>query len=84
MIKENIAMKSRSFDTSTFVVMSITMVLFVGAIFIKGITHDLLLETGVFLVSVKLMIMSYKNGKLNDEMKNELNEIKELIRNTKK
>jgi hypothetical protein len=84
MIKEDITMKSKSFDTSTFVVMIITMVLFVGAIFIKGITHDLLLETGVFLVSVKLMIMSYKNGKSNAEMKIELNEIKELIRNTKK
>ncbi len=28
----------------------------------KGLTHDLFLETGVFLVSVKIIAMSYKNG----------------------
>ena len=33
---------------------------FVIALFEKGFTHDLLLEAGVFLVSVKLVIMSYK------------------------
>jgi hypothetical protein len=68
-------------DKSTMVVMVMTLVLFVGAIFLKGITHDLLLESGVFLVSVKLMIMSYKNGKSNEELKGEMKEIKELLKN---
>jgi len=49
-------------DWATLLVMSITLVLFVAAVFFKGLTHDLLLEAGVFLVSVKLIIMSYKNS----------------------
>jgi hypothetical protein len=72
--------RSTLLDTSTFVVMTVTLALFIGAIFIKGFTHDLLLEAGVFLVSVKLMLMSYKNGKTNEALKNELKEMKELLK----
>lgn len=43
-------------------VVVVTFVLFVAAIFIKGLGHDLLLEAGVFLVSVKLILMAYKNS----------------------
>ncbi|NQV83217.1 MAG: hypothetical protein HQ494_05300 [Rhodospirillales bacterium] len=32
------------------------------ALFLKGLTHDLLLEEAGFLVSVKLIIMVYKNN----------------------
>jgi len=32
------------------------------ALFTKGFTHDILLEAGVLLVSVKLIIMAYKNS----------------------
>jgi hypothetical protein len=70
-------------DTGTLAVMLITLALFVAAVFIKGFTHDLLLETGVFLVSVKLIIMSYKNEKSNEELKNELKEIKQMLKNKK-
>ena len=55
-------MKVRAlFDPGSLVVIAITLVLFVWALFEKGLTHDLLLEAGVFMVSVKLIIMSYKN-----------------------
>jgi hypothetical protein len=47
-------------DVGTQLTLAITFVLFVVALFEKGLTHDLLLEAGVFLVSVKLVIMSYK------------------------
>ena len=40
----------------------LTLALFVVALFVKGLTHDLLLEAGVFLVSVKLVLMNYKNS----------------------
>lgn len=40
-----------------------TLVLFIVALFVKGFTRDLLLEAAVFLVSVKLIIMSYTNSK---------------------
>jgi len=39
----------------------ITFVLFAVALFAKGFTHDLLLEAGVLLVSVKLILMAYRN-----------------------
>ena len=49
------------FDAGSLIVIVITFVLFVAALFTKGFTHDLLLEAGVFLISVKLILMVYKN-----------------------
>ncbi|MBC8180579.1 hypothetical protein H8E88_05585 [candidate division KSB1 bacterium] len=49
-------------DIGSLSVIFITFVLFAVALFTKGLTHDLLLESAVFLVSVKLIIMSYKNS----------------------
>ncbi len=43
-------------DLGTQLTLAITLGLFVIALFEKGFTHDLLLEAGVFLVSVKLVI----------------------------
>ncbi len=50
------------FDPFSLVVIALTLVLFVIALFATGFTHDLLQECGVFLVSVKLIMMSHKNG----------------------
>jgi hypothetical protein len=41
----------------------------------KGLSHDMLLEAGVFLVSVKLIIMSYKNVEVADALRERLDEI---------
>ena len=49
-------------DPLSIVVIVLTLVLFVIALFVNGFTHDLLQECGVFLVSVKLIMMSHKNG----------------------
>ena len=49
-------------DPVSLVVIALTLLLFVIALFVKGFTHDMLLECGVFLVSVKLIVMSHKNG----------------------
>jgi hypothetical protein len=66
-------------DPTSLVVMAITLILFIAALFTTGFTHDLLLETGVFLVSVKLVIMNYKNGVTADAIQTQLKEIKELL-----
>ena len=66
-------------DPWTLVVMMVTLLLFIGALITKGLTHDLLLEAGVFLVSVKLMIMAYKNRVTADAIQNQLQEIKVMI-----
>ena len=71
------------FDPASIVVILITLVLFITALFYKGITHDLLLVAGVFLVSVKLILLSYRNSVFTNNLKKELIEIKELIKNQK-
>ena len=49
-------------DTPALVVIAITLVLFTLALFTTGFTHDLLPEAAVFLVSVKLILMSYRSA----------------------
>ncbi len=67
------------FDTASLLIIVITFVLFVTALYVTGFTHDLLLEAGVFLVSVKLILMSYKNKVASDDLHKELEEIRSLI-----
>ena len=70
----------KHFDIGSLMIILITLVLFVVALFQKGFTHELLLEAGVFLVSVKLIIMSYKNSISSDKLHEELAEIRELLK----
>jgi hypothetical protein len=67
-------------DGGSLVVILMTFVLFVAALFEKGFSHDLLLEAGVFLVSVKLIIMSYKSARRSAELKERLDEIHGALR----
>ncbi len=67
-------------DTGSILVIIVTFTLFVVALFVKGFTHDLLLEAGVFLISVKLIMMAYKNSANMKSLDNELKEIKQLIK----
>lgn len=46
-------------DLPSIVVAAVTLVLFVAALFVKGITHDLFLEAGVFLISVKILMVMH-------------------------
>ena len=62
-------------DLSTQVTLAITLVLFVVALFEKGFTHDLLLEAAVFLVSAKLVLLSYKASVNNDAIGDQLGEM---------
>lgn len=52
----------RTLDTASLLTIILTCALFVAALFVKGWTHDLLLEAGVFLVSVKLILAGYKSN----------------------
>lgn len=67
------------FDRTSLIVIVVTFVLFTLALFTKGFTHDLLLEVGVFLVSVKLIIMAYKNSVANKKIIEELKTIKSIL-----
>ena len=68
------------FDTGSLIVIIVTFVLFIVALFTKGFTHDILLEAGVFLVSAKLIMMGYKNSLYIKSVENELKEIKEMLK----
>ena len=63
---------------SQFVIVT-TFVLFVVALFIKGFGHGLLLEAGVFLVSVKLIIMAHKNTLLAKDLDDRLDRLQTTL-----
>jgi len=66
----------RHLDRGSKVVIVITLVLFVAALFTKAFTHDLLLEAGVFLVSVKLIIMAYRHSITTEELLRRLEQLR--------
>ncbi len=67
------------FDFGSMLIIIVTFILFAIALFSSGFTHDLFLEAGVLLVSVKLIIMAYKNSRANKEIMQELHTIKKLL-----
>ncbi len=69
-------------DPWSLVIIAITFILFFIALFVKGLTHDLLLEAGVFLVSVKLIMMNSKIAGTEYQIMEQLGEIKQLIHET--
>ena len=70
---------NRYLDLGSIIIILITLVLFIAALFIKGFTQDLLLEAGVFLVSVKVIMMAYKISMHANEIIREIREIKDAI-----
>jgi len=68
------------FDLGSLIVIAVTFFLFVVALFVRDFTHDLLLEVGVFLVSVKLIMMSYKNTVHVNRLDRKLDEALGLLR----
>jgi hypothetical protein len=69
----------KHFDMGSLIVIVITFILFVMALFFTGLTHALLLEAGVFLVSVKLILMAYKSSVSSAQIESELQKIKEIL-----
>lgn len=61
------------------IVIMITLLLFIIALFVKGFTKGLLLEAGVLLVSVKIIMMNYKNIQSNKSILKELDGINETL-----
>ena len=66
-------------DTGSIIVIVTTFILFLTALFFTGFKHALLLEAGVFLVSVKLIVMAYKASLSSENIQNELKDIKEIL-----
>jgi uncharacterized BrkB/YihY/UPF0761 family membrane protein len=70
----------KHFDPASLIVIIITFVLFAAALFTKGFTHDLLLEAGVLLVSIKIIMLAYKNSTNVEAFHRRLNEIYEVVK----
>jgi len=69
------------FDVGTLIIILITFILFIVALFVKGFTQDLLLEAGVLLISIKLIMLAYKNRVISNEITKDLQEIKKMLSN---
>lgn len=69
----------RPVDFTSAATIAVTLILFVVAIFVHGLTKELLLEAGVFLVSVKLILMSYKGAAAAAETRDRLERIETLL-----
>jgi hypothetical protein len=50
-----------------------------AALFLKVFTHDLFIETGVLLVSIKLILLAQKNVRTGENLKQHLLHIDELL-----
>ena len=72
-------MNNKYIDTASILVILATLILFIAALFVKGLTHDLLLEVAIFLVSVKLIINAYKNTQATKSINNKLDKIYEKL-----
>jgi hypothetical protein len=71
--------QSRLIDFGSYLTIALTLILFILALFLKGIAHDLLLEAGVFLVSAKLVIMTHKQALIGDELRAALQRIESSL-----
>jgi hypothetical protein len=67
------------FDPWSAVVIALTLGLFLVSVFVKGFTHELLLEAGIFLVSVKLILLGQKNTAFSRATNQRLERIANLL-----
>lgn len=67
-------------DPGVIVLIIITVILHVVAIFVKGFTFELMPEAGVSILSIKLIKMSYRNCLNYIYINNELNESNQLLK----
>jgi hypothetical protein len=67
-------------DLGSVSVILITFLLFTFALFTKGTTHDILLEAGVLLISIKLIMMAYKTAVFYEEIIRELKKLNDCLK----
>jgi hypothetical protein len=69
----------KSSDRWTNIVILLTVGLFSVSLAVKGFTHELFLEAGVFLVSAKLILMAAKTAESEKRLERQLTQIKALL-----
>ena len=63
----------------TIIIILITVGLFVAAIFTKGLTHDIFLESGVLLISIKIILLAYRNNAIVKNIQKQLDNMNSLL-----
>jgi hypothetical protein len=71
--------RAHHIDRASYAVVAITFVLFIVAAIEKGLTREILLEAGVFLVSVKLILLSAKSNLTAERMTERLDAIQATL-----
>jgi len=66
-------------DPGSLVVILVTFILFTIALLTKGTTHDILLEAGVMLISIKLIMMAYKTTVFYENITKELKKLNDCL-----
>ena len=69
----------KSSDPWSAIVIVLTAGLFALALLVKGFTHDLFIEAGILLVSIKLILMAQKNARTEESLERRLTRIEELL-----
>ncbi|MGZ3698620.1 MAG: hypothetical protein ACXWP5_10820 [Bdellovibrionota bacterium] len=67
--------RHKSTDLASAVTLLVTVFLFGIALFEKGLTHEILLEAGVFLISVKLVLASHKSEMISQSIEEKLEQL---------
>ncbi len=70
-------------DGGSLAIVIVTFVLFALSLVVNGLGHNILLEAGVFLVSVKLIMMAHKNAVHTEKMEERLDRIVDELRELK-
>ncbi len=69
----------RYLSTGDAVILTITLFLFIVAIFTEGFIHNLSLEAGVLLVSIKVIMIGYEIKLSNKVILKEISDVKEIL-----
>jgi hypothetical protein len=73
----------KGIDLGTGIVIVLTAALFCLSLVVHGFTHEVFLESGVFLISVKLILITTKLAASEQRLETHLKQIKELLANGK-
>ena len=68
---------------STIAVILVTLALFTGAVLTKGLTHDIFLESAVFLVSVKVIFLTFRTNTMTKNILKQLEDLNSFLLSNK-
>ncbi len=64
---------------STISIILVTLALFTGAVLTKGLTHEIFLEAAVFLVSIKVIFLTFRTNIMTKNILKQLEDLNSLL-----